>query len=405
MKITDIRVTPVAVPMKENESVSKMRMGPRVILEVMVEVFTDEGITGIGESPCFLGNDLCADILESTRPFLIGKDPTNVGRLLKEIYVHYNLVHLHIHSACWAFSGIEMALWDILGQKAGKPLYELWGGAYRKKIEFMGGIERQELDMMTKEARKRAEQGYKVIYTKVGFDPEDDIAAVAAMRRGIDDPAVKIRVDANQAWSTGVAINTINRMAEYGMEFVDQPVLMYNLDAIRTVKNAVDVPICGHECGWTLYDVINAAKSNAIDYLHIDGRFDAGYTGSRVSAGIAEAAGIQCVHHTFFVLGVSIAFDLHMIASTPNCTLANQGGEYEDQADDILTGGMLKREGPYMWVPEEPGVGVKLDPERMDKYHTLYVKEVFEKGFERETENHYYGAMHLRPYFLDDCPK
>ena len=143
MKITDIRVTPVAVPMKENESVSKMRMGPRVILEVMVEVFTDEGITGIGESPCFLGNDLCADILESTRPFLIGKDPTNVGRLLKEIYVHYNLVHLHIHSACWAFSGIEMALWDILGQKAGKPLYELWGGAYRKKIEFLGGIERR----------------------------------------------------------------------------------------------------------------------------------------------------------------------------------------------------------------------------------------------------------------------
>ena len=134
MKITDIRITPVAVPVKPAKSESKMRMGPRVLLEVMVEIFTDEGIVGIGESPCFLGNDLCAEILKSARPALIGKDPTNVNRLLKELYVHYNLVHLHIHSASWAFSGIEMALWDILGKRAGKPLYKVWGGAYRKRI-------------------------------------------------------------------------------------------------------------------------------------------------------------------------------------------------------------------------------------------------------------------------------
>ena len=95
---------------------------------------------------------------------------------------------------------------------------------------------------MTRDAAQLAEAGYKVIYTKAGFDPEDDIAAVAAMRKGIADPRVKIRVDANQAWSTGVAINTINRMSEYGMEFVDQPVLMYNLDALKMVKDSVCVP-------------------------------------------------------------------------------------------------------------------------------------------------------------------
>ncbi len=400
MKITDIIVTPVAVPLKPSPTASKMRKGPRVVLEGLVEITTDEGLTGIGETPCFLGNDLATEIVRSAKPALIGKDPRNVNKLLKELYVHYNLVHLHMHSGSWAFSGIEMALWDIVGKRAGKPLYQVWGGAYRKRIEFIGGVERQELDGMTAQAAELAALGYKIIYTKVGFDPEDDLAAVAAMRRGAPDPSVKIRVDANQAWSTGVAINTINRMAEYGMEFVDQPVLMYNLDALKMVKNSVVVPIAGHECGWTMYDVLNAVKQSAIDYLHVDGRFDTGYTGSKISAGIAEAAGIQCVHHCYFQLGLALAMNLHMIASTPNITLANQGDSYSSLEDDILAGGKMSKEpGPYREVPEGPGIGVALDPERVAKYNELYIKEVLEKGFERETESHYYGAMHLRPYF------
>lgn len=405
MKITGMKVTPVAVPLKEVGAASKMRQGPRVLLAVMVEISTDEGLTGIGESPCFLGNDLCTEILKSAEPVLIGKDPRNVNKMMKELYVHYNLVHLHMHSGCWAFSGIEMALWDLLGQRAGKPIYELWGGAYRDKIEVFGTIERQGLDDMAKQAAELAAQGYSIIYTKVGFDPEDDIAAVAAMRKGAPDPKIKIRVDANQAWSTGVAINTINRMAEYGMEFVDQPVLMYNLDALKTVKKSVCVPIAGHECGWTMYDVLNVVRSNAVDYMHIDGRFDVGYTGSKVSAGICEAAGIQCIHHTFFQTGVAFIMNMHMCASTPNASMVNQGSEYNIMADDVLTGGVYPNEGPFYRLPKGPGIGVTLDAERMAKYNELYIKEVYEKGWERETENHYYGAMHLRPYFISECPK
>jgi len=318
---------------------------------------------------------------------------------MKELYAQYYLAHLHIHAGSWAVSGIEMALWDIAGQRAGMPLYQLWGGAFRKKIEFYGYIERQELDGMKKEAARLAAQGYHSIYTKVGFDPEDDIAAVAAIRSGAPDPRVRIRVDANQSWSTGVAINTINRMAEYGMEFVDQPVLMYNLDALKEVKKSVTVPIAGHESAWTMYDMLNVLKANAVDYVHIDGRFDAGYTGSRISAGMAEAAGIQCIHHSYLEVGVAFAMNLHMIAATPNCTLPNQGSEYHVMEDDVLEGGLLQMEGPYCRVPEGPGLGVRLDPARMDKYNAKYRKEILEAGKERITENPYYTGMHLRPYF------
>lgn len=405
MKITDMRVTPVAVPLKPVASASKMRIGPRVLLAVLVEIDTDEGITGIGESPCFLGNDLCSEILMSARPYLLGKDPRNINRLMKELYVQYNLVHLHIHSASWAFSGIEMALWDILGKRTGLPLYKVWGGAYRKKIEFIGSIERQEPEGMEKEAARLAAEGFRVLFTKVGLVPEDDIAAVAAMRKGAPDRNVKIRVDANQAWSTGRAVSMINRMAEYGLECVDQPTIMYNLDALKLVKDSVSTPIAGHESGWTMYDVLNVIKADAVDYIHIDGRFDAGYYGARISAGMAEAAGIQCIHHSFFELGIAFAINLHMIAATANCTLANQGYGYNALEDDVLTGGKFTFSGPFCNVPEGPGIGRTLDPARVDAYHELYVREVLEKGFERETENHYYGAMHLRPYFTEDCCK
>lgn len=401
MKITDVKATPVAIPLKASQTKSKMRMGPRVMLGVIVEIFTDDGIVGIGETPAVLGADISTSIVESTKSVLVGKDPSNINKLVKSLYVQYNLTHLHIHTASWALSGIEMALWDIAGQRANMPLYQLWGGAYRTKVEFYGDVERQELSGMTQRAKELADLGFKTIYTKVGLDPDDDVAAVAAMRKGAPDRSIKIRVDANQSWSTGVAINTINRMQDYGMEFVDQPVIMYNIDALKDVKRSVSVPIAGHESCWTMYELLNVIKANAVDYIHVDARFDAGYTGARISAGMAEAAGIQCIQHSFFELGVAFAMNLHLIASCPNFTLANQLVEYNILEDDIICGGPLKMNGPYVDVPDAPGVGVRLDNEKMEQYNELYIKEVLEKGFERETENHYYAAMHMRPYFKD----
>lgn len=400
MKISDIIITPVAVPIEQALTKSELRVGPRVVMEVLVEIMTDEGICGIGESPCFLGNDLCADILKTVKPFLVGKDPANINYLMKELYATYNLSHLHLHSGSWAFSGIEMALWDILGKRAQRPLYKCWGGAYRKQIEFIGAVERQTSEGVEAEAAKLAALGYHTIYLKAGFHPEEDIERVAAIRKAVPDKNVKIRIDANQGWSTGTAITTINRLEEYGIECVDQPVIMYNLDAMKMVKDSVHVPIAAHESGWTMYDVLNAIKANAVDYIHIDGRFDAGYNGARISAGIAEAAGIQCIHHSYFELGVSYAMNLHMIAATANCTLPNQGSEYIKLTDDILKGGKLQTgEGPYCSVPEGPGIGVELDPERVGKYHELYMKEIYEKGSERCIETPAYTAMFLRPYF------
>lgn len=143
-------------------------------------------------------------------------------------------------------------------------------------------------------------QGSEQSNTKLGMDPDDDVAAVAAMRRGASDPGIVICGDANQAWPVGVAVNTINRMEPYGMGWIEQPTIRYNLKSLSDVKHRTAVPILGHEVNWTMYELINVLRENCVDCVKLDGRFDAGYTGVRISAGMAEAAGIPCVSSRSF---------------------------------------------------------------------------------------------------------
>lgn len=270
MRITGIKTTPVAVPLNINTTDAYLRKGPAVLIEAILEVFTDEGITGIAEIPVVAGATMAADLVKSAESIVIGKDPADVNVILKELYSCYNLNHLHMHAANWAVNSIERACWDIMGQKAGLPLYKLWGGGFRKEVEVFGFIEAEDLDEIRRVSKLRAEQGYKVIYTKVGFStPEYDVAMVKAIREGAPDPSIKIRVDANQAWNVGEAISIINQMEPYGIDCVDQPVIMYNLDALKDVKNATHVPIAAHESTWTMYDMLKVIKENAADIVHI----------------------------------------------------------------------------------------------------------------------------------------
>lgn len=374
MKIKDIQFTRTAIPLKSADR-------QRFRTAVFVEVLTDEGITGIGESPCMPEVNSCAEILISAKTVLLGKNPANINSLMQELYAHCRLRTLHVHAASWALSGIEMALWDILGKRAGKPLYKVWGGAYRRQIEFAGLIHSEVPDSAEKEAAMLAKEGFQVLLIRMNpaSNPEFDLARVASVRRGVPQSEVKIRICAGQAWTTGTAVSIINRMETYGLELIDQPVLMYNLDALKMVKGAVSVPVAGHESSWTMYDVLHVIKENAVDCLHINGRFDLGYNGARISAGMAEAAGIPCILHSDAECGVSFAMNLHMAAATANCTMANVTG-YDLLSDDVLAGGMLPKKGPWCAVPENAGIGVSLDPDKVAQYHETYVKEIAGKA-------------------------
>ena len=387
MRISGLRSTAVAVPAEDGHM-------PAII----VEVLTDEGLVGLGEAPAPIGMEATKAIIDSAEPLIVGEDPTQPEPLKKRLYSAYNLTHLHIHAACWALNAIDMALWDIVGKVCQQPLYRIWGGAFRRKIPFYAPVSHE---LGPDEAAERAtsfvEQGFGTIYRKVGLDEEMDLACVRAMREAVG-PEIKIRVDANQSWSAGEAVRIIRRFAEYDLEFVDQPVLMYNVDELARVRAASVVPIAAHESSWTMYEAINVIKRNAADVIHVDPRFDAGFMGARLTAGMAEAAGLPVVMHHFSTLGVNQSAYLHLIASVPNFVYANQTG-YQRLQDDVITGGLLAFEEGCLSLPEEPGIGVTLDAEKMAKYARYYEDNVRGKEFSQPRRRPEYMMMQYRRFF------
>ena len=395
MKITKLSTTVVAVPTRRAAESEGGTSHYR--LAVLVEVFTDEGLVGLGEAPNPVGVEATKTIIDSAEPLLVGEDPTNVEILKKKLYAHYNLTHLHIHAACWALNAIDMALWDIVGKACHRPLYQIWGGAFRKKIEFYGRVNVAPPDEVAAQAAALAGEGFRTIYIKVGLDEEGDVERVRAIREAIG-PELKIRVDANQSWSPGEAVKIIRRFSEYDLEFVDQPVLMYNVDALARVRAAVDVPIASHESSWTMYEALNVLKRGAADVIHIDPRFDAGFMGARITAGMAEAAGVPVVMHSFTELGVAQCAYMHLIACAPNFTLANQSG-YRRLTDDVIKGGLMTFEDGCLDLPEDPGIGAELDPQKVETYARHYQDNIRGKEFSQPWLTPEYMLMQYRRFF------
>ena len=396
MKITKLKSTIVAVPTQAAPTSEEVRAS-NYRLAVLVEVFTDEGLVGLGEAPNPVGAETTKTIIDSAEPLLVGEDATDVERLKKKLYAYYNLTHLHIHAACWALNGIDMALWDIVGKSCRKPLYQIWGGAFRKKIEFYGDVRRASPDDVAAQASTLLEEGFKTFYMKIGFDEEEDLACVKAIREAIGSK-MKIRVDANQSWSAGEAVRIIRRLSEYDLEFVDQPVLMYNVDALARVRSSVDVPIASHESSWTMYEALNVLKREAADVIHIDPRFDAGFMGARLTAGMAEAAGVPVVMHSFTELGVAQCAYMHLIASVPNFIFANQSG-YRHLTDDIIKDGPLTFKDGCIDLPENPGIGVELEPNKVETYARYYQENIKGKEFSQPWLTPQYMLMQYRRFF------
>ena len=183
------------------------------MIGVLVEIETDEGLTGIGEAPAVVGKEasVTEEVIRSVTFLLVGQDALNVERLKRELYAHCGLPHLGVRGLVWALSGIDMALWDLVGKAAGLPLCKLWGGPFRTRIPFYADVPPAEPSQMAESVRDWVARGFKTLYLKVGFDPDLDVARVAAVREAVGHGTVRIRVDANQAWSPAMAKTIIGQ--------------------------------------------------------------------------------------------------------------------------------------------------------------------------------------------------
>jgi L-alanine-DL-glutamate epimerase-like enolase superfamily enzyme len=370
MKITDLKTTILSVPF------SKPTFWPygrwEGITIVVVEIETDGGVVGVGESLCLQSPaEAFKAFIDNTKPFLLGEDPFNTERIGKKIEGLGGWVWGR-HFAGYALGGIDMALWDVIGKACNQPLYKLLGGMIRDRVPCFKFIHHDRPELMAEEAKGAVDGGYDTLYCKyTGIEHLKE--ALKVIREAVGEKP-KLWVDFNQTLSPGFAVQFLREMEKYRIDIVEQPVLASNLDGMAYVKNSVSARLLAHESSWTLYEALNVIKRDAADIISVEPRMTWGLMAAKKAAAVAEAAGMPVILHSAGELGVAQAASLHLITSTPNFILPNQC-MYDWFDDDYIKGERLRFERGCLQVPTGPGLGVEIDRNKMKQYHEKY-KEV-----------------------------
>jgi L-alanine-DL-glutamate epimerase-like enolase superfamily enzyme len=368
MRITGVSATPVAVPFREDELWAFG--GRRGMVSILLELTTDEGITGIGEAAAYPSAEIVLAVIRSVEPLVVGEDPFAIERIMKRINV-VGTWH-HVRATSPGIAAVEMACWDIVGKVCGQPLVNLFGGRVRDQVEFFYYLSRKSPAEVAADAQRGVTAGFRTFYLKVGSDdPHDDIERVEAVRDGAGSDAL-IRVDANEAWSSAAAIRIARELERFGLELLEQPVSGRNLPEMAYVRSRINTPLLANEASWTRYDQLDVIRHGAADVLEVDNQMDGGLLNLKRSAGIGEAAGLPVLKHSLGELGVAVYAAVHVMASTPNFLYANQSYASFLADDVVQDASPLPYVEGCLHVPQRPGIGVDLDQERVARYAELY---------------------------------
>ena len=369
MKITRIETIPVKVPIKPELAIRSGRGGSHTVSPfLLVKVHTDEGIVGLGEASCtprWSGEDqvTAAHFINNyLAPTLVGENPIEVEELTGKF-------RLAFAGTFFTKAAVEMALWDIAGKAASKPVYELLGGKVREFVPTKWSVSGVEPERAAEIAKWAVAQGFRAMKVKVGIDPESDVARVKAVREAIG-PQIKLGVDANGGWSPFVAVKTIQRLCEFGIYFAEQPVSPEDVAEMAKIRAQINIPVIADESIYTLQDAKILAQIGAADVFSIYVGKAGGIAPAKKIADYAQSKNLKCTVGSNLELGVGSAAMIHL-------AMATRGIDAENFPCDII--------GPFFYEHDllakplpisggkasanwKAGLGVELDDAKVEQY-------------------------------------
>jgi L-alanine-DL-glutamate epimerase-like enolase superfamily enzyme len=366
MKIARLATTPLALAFKEPYHwAGRVDHAAAVVL---VEVETDDGLVGIGESVAAFPAEGTVAALQGVAPLFVGQSAFDIERLITGARHLGSFNHTPWH-ANFVLAGLEMALWDILGKAAGWPVERLLGGAVRDEVDYFGFVQGDSTEELVEDARDLARAGYGVIYLKVGRGEEADLRNTAAVRAAIGGR--RLRLDPNCAWSVPEAIHMIGKLREFEPEWIEQPTPLQSIAAMRQVKEAVDVAIAADQAVFTPADVYEICRQRAADVIVLSPHEAGGLLAFGKAAAIAEAAGVPVCLHGQGVSGITDAAQHHLGLRTANLTEGNQI-MHQLLVEDLVSAPDLTPVKGKIGLFERPGLGVELDRDAVDRAAELY---------------------------------
>lgn len=353
MKITDIRLAKLSVPLRVPFKTALRTVNS--VEDVIVEIHTDAGLVGYGEAPPTgaITGDTTGAILGALRdhiiPSLLGQEIDALEPLMKRL--DKSVVH-----NTSAKAAVDIALYDLYGQMLGAPVYKLLG-ASRKSITTDITISVNPPEEMARDALVALERGYDTLKIKVGIDPTLDVARLTAVREAVGRD-IRLRIDANQAWTPKQAVMLLNQMQERGLdiELVEQPVPGRDFEGLRYVTERSYVPVMADESVFSPEDAMKIMQMGAADLINIKLMKCGGIHNALKIASAAEVYGVECMIGCMLEAKVSVNAAVHLACAKSVITKVDLDGPVLCSEDPVEGGSVFDER--TITVSDAPGLGV-----------------------------------------------
>ncbi|MBR0645697.1 mandelate racemase/muconate lactonizing enzyme family protein [Plastoroseomonas hellenica] len=343
----------------------------------IVEISTDAGITGWGE--CYGPAAVNKAVIETQyRSRVIGRDPFDVEVVWEDLYNRikdYGATGF----AITALSGIDIALWDVMGRATGKPIHKLIGGAHRTSVQaYATGLYFIDMDRLVEEAVEEAlaykEQGFRAIKMKIGLgDPKLDFQRVKAVREAIG-PDVQLAVDANHCFTVPQAIRLGRMLEPLDLMWFEEPISPEDHEGYAEVTRALDMAVAGGENDFTRWGFRDIIAKKAMDIVQPDLCAAGGISECRKIAAMASAHGVECVPHAWGS-AIGLAATVQWLAALPDTPPAFRPIppmlEFEQTPNplrDELAKQPIVQVNGMVQVPDAPGIGIEVDREALARW-------------------------------------
>ena len=369
-KIERLRVHVVAIPVRAVHSHGSGDVAG--VNSVILELATDSGLTGWGEAspwPVFTGTveANAAALHVHLRPHLLGGDPVQVER-------HMAMADSVLVGCPEAKAALETALLDLAGQMSGLSVSELVGGRHRDTAPLSFSVANPDFDADLDDIARITADGVRILKVKTGFrDHAFDRMRLEKLRALYGD-ALSLRIDYNQGLRATDAIRTLRDLECFGLTFIEQPVKRHERAALAEIARALDTPVMADESVFDPREALDGASMRLADIFALKIMKSGGIRRALEVAAIARLAGIDVYGGCMFETGIAHAAGAHLMAALPDLHL---GCEFYMPSyylkEDILAEPFPVRDGA-VHIPDGPGLGVAVDPDRLAKYRTLLLE-------------------------------
>jgi len=375
MRIVDIRATTVTVPLEAPLRHANGCHWGRFV-RTIVEVETDNGIIGLGEMGG--GGESAEAAFRAMKSYLVGHDPARLEELR---FLIANPTASLYNNRTQVLAALEFACLDILGQAWGVPVSEILGGRLRDRVRFAaysffrypdartGAGEVRTIDQVVEHIRSLKRRfGFTTHKLKAGvFHPDYELEVYRAVAAAFPDDS--LRFDPNAVWSTEQAIRFGQAIEGLRNDYLEDPV--YGLNGMRRTRQMVRVPLATNTVVVNFEQLAANALDTAVDVILLDTTLWGGMRACVKAAAVCETFQLGVAVHSSGELGIQLATMLQLGAVIPNLSFAADA-HYHHLTGDIIEGGPMRYEGGAIRVPDQPGLGVKLDREKLREYSELY---------------------------------